>query len=186
MKLNKKGFSYVELVIVMAMLLALVTVVSGGARAAWGARASRAANSFDTLMAQSKVNALSGQKNFIQIVYREKDAAAGYQTDGYYIELYRNGETEPYKSENVANNRIHISFGEEEIGEDKAIRIAFNSSTGAVECAETVAANAELPASVDDLSDPSSVENETKIYFTFGNTSCVTLYKLTGEHMVTH
>ena len=178
MKKNNRGFSYVELIIVLGMLTALVTVVAGGMSVAWGARASKAANSVDSLLSQCKVNALSGEDNYIQIIYAEKDSAERYTADGYYAELYRDGSSEPYKSDNIANNRIHISFQDEEIGTENAIQIKFNQETGAVEYARSVPGSGPTSTATD------ATPDEIHIGFQFGRPYTITLYKLTGEHQV--
>jgi Tfp pilus assembly protein FimT len=192
MRNNNKGISYVELVIVMGILAALVGISSISFSAAWRARASKAANSVDALLAQSKVYALSGDDNCLQVMYHSKDSAKGYTESGYYAELLKVekdpsdgidklSSSAPYKSELIGNDRLEIRFGTELIRTDAvngAIRIVFNGKTGAVKGAALVtnAASTSLPASADDT---------IKMYFHFGNTYCVSLWKITGEHGIT-
>ncbi len=177
MRKNTKGISYVELVIVMGILAALLSISSISFSAAWRARASKAANSVDALLSQSKVNALSGDDNYMQIVFRGKDNAKGYSESGYYAELFKEGSSSPYKSELIGNSRLQIRFGDDDIAQNKAIRIKFHEKTGAVVYAGAVNASApEAPTSASDI---------TKIYFHFGNTYCVSLWKITGEHNIT-
>ena len=176
MRKNIKGISYVELVIVMGMLAALIGISSISFSSAWRARASKAANTADALLAQCKVNALSGDDNYFQIAFHEKDHSKGYSESGFYAELFNADSSEPYKSENIGNGRLQIRFGDTDIAEEnKVIRIKFNQKTGSVEYAGAV-----------DFSDiPTSADKETRIYFHFGNTYCITLWKVTGEHNIT-
>ncbi len=177
MRKNTKGISYVELVIVMGILAALIGISSISFSAAWRARASKAANSVDALLSQSKVNALSGDDNYMQVVFHGKDTAKGYTESGYYAELFKTGSSSPYKSDLIGNSRLQIRFGDDDIAQDKAIRIKFNQKTGAVEYAGAVIASSS------DV--PTSAADKTQIYFHFGNTYCVSLWKLTGEHNIT-
>ena len=188
MRNNTKGISYVELVIVMGILAALLGISSISFSSAWRARASRAANSVDALLSQSKVYALSGDDNCLQVSYHEKDSANGYRESGYYAELLKIEENPsdgkerisssvPIKSELIGNGRLQVRFGDEDIEQNESIRIKFNPKTGAVDFAG-------VKPTVDS-SLPTSALDESKLYFHFGNTYCINLWKLTGEHNIT-
>ena len=144
MRKNTKGISYVELVIVMGILAALIGISSISFSAAWRARASKAANSVDALLSQSKINALSGEDNYLKILYREKDTSRDINESAYYAELYRVGSSTPYKSENIGSGRLRILFGEgkTDIEQNKAVLIKFNSKNGAVEYSGISSSNA--------------------------------------------
>ena len=178
MRNNKKGVSFVELVIVMGMLAALMSVTAISFSSAWRARASKAANTADALLSQSKVNALSGDNNYFQITFHEKDNSKGYRESAYYAELFKTGSSEPYKSEVIGNGRLEILFDDEVIANDEdsgeAIKVKFNQKTGAVEYAGKVS-----------LTDtPDSAPKECQIKFHFGNTYTIRLWKVTGEHNI--
>ena len=178
MRKNTKGISYVELVIVMGILAALIGISSISFSAAWRARASKAANSVDAMLSQSKINALSGEDNYLKILYREKDTSRDVNESGYYAELYRVGSSTPYKSENIGSGRLRILFGEgkTDIEQNKAVLIKFNSKNGAVEY-----------SGIEDISSsdtPASAPDKTQIYFIFGNQYCVNLWRATGEHNI--
>ena len=183
MRKNTKGISYVELIIIMGMLAALMSLFSVSFSSAWRARASKAANSVDAILSQSKVNALSGQNNIVLVSYREKDDDAGYKEAGYYAELYDQADTDaagdpiyntvPYKSELIGNSRLNISLNDTQLEEGSYIKVEFDGKKGSVNYAGLV-------LSPDD--DPDSTEDETKISFSFGGTYIITIYKLTGEH----
>lgn len=187
MRKNIKGISYVELVIVMGILAALLGISSISFSAAWRARASKAANSVDALLSQSKVYALSGDDNCLQVSYHEKDSANGYAESGYYAELLKidvseTGEfslstSSPIKSELIGNGRLQVRFGDEDIEQNESIRIKFNPKTGAVDFAG-------VKPTVDS-SLPASALDKSQLYFHFGNTYCINLWKLTGEHNIT-
>ena len=179
MRKNTKGISYVELVIVMGILAALIGISSISFSAAWRARASKASNSVDALLSQSKINALSGEDNYIKILYREKDTSRDINESAYYAELYRVGSSTPYKSENIGSGRLSILFGEGQTDikqNKKAVLIKFNSKNGSVEY-----------AGIEDISSsdtPASAPDKTQIYFKFGNQYCVNLWRATGEHNI--
>ena len=187
MRKNTKGISYVELVIVLGILAALIGISSISFSAAWRARASKAANSVDALLSQSKVYALSGDDNCLQVAYHGKDTARGYTESGYYAEMFKVTQSDsgdytlslssPIKSEVIGNDRLNIKFGDVDIEKDKAIRVVFNGKTGAVVLAGTAV------TSTTDL--PTSAADKSQIYFHFGNTYCINLWKLTGEHNIT-
>ncbi len=185
MRKNTKGISYIELIIVMGMLAALMGISSISFSSAWRARAGKAANSVDAILAQSKVNALSGQNNIVLISYKDKDVDAGYRDAGYYAELYDQVDRDaagdpvfsdtPYKSELIGNSRLAVSLGDVPLEEGSLIKIKFDGKKGSLEYAGLVSAEDEA------LSSP---EDETKISFTFGGTYVITIYKLTGEHRI--
>lgn len=186
MRKNIKGITYVELIVVMAILAALLGIFSVSFSSAWRARASKAANSVDALLSQSKVYALSGDENCLQVVYHERDTAKGYNESGYYVEMLRietnsSGEevissSTPYRSDIIGNDHLEIKLGDTVIGHDNAIRIVFNGKTGAV-----TRAGIESTTTVNL---PSSADDKIEMYFHYGNTYCISLWKLTGEHNI--
>ena len=184
---NKKGFSYIEMVIVMGMLLALVTVTTGAIRVGWSARANKAANSVGAALSQSKINALGGDIHYLQIVYRAKDTSKGYDSEGYYVELYHENTNTYHKSDFIGNNRLKIRFGsdETELDSTNVIQIKFNSKSGSVEYAGLAAIANDYAAKKPGASGhPMSAADETLIKFSFGNTYILTLWQATGEHNI--
>ncbi|MBR4450776.1 MAG: type II secretion system protein [Clostridia bacterium] len=179
MRHNKKGFSYVELIIVMGMLAALMSISSISFVNAWRARASQAVNTAAAVMSQSKVNALSGEDNYMQIAYYEKDGN-GHDKDGFYAELFKKdyGESDysatPQKSQFLCNSRVSISLDGNELDEDNCIRLRFKMNDGSVDYLEMTGVTEE--------SDFDSVpEGNIDIYF---NQLDLKLYKITGEHEI--
>lgn len=182
MRHNKKGISYVELIIVMGMLAALMGISSISFVAAWRARASQAVNTAAAVMSQSKVNALSGEENFLQIAYYDKDGGL-HDKDGYYAELFKkeygSGDysESPQKSQFLSNHRVAVRFGDEELEDGECIRIKFKMNDGSVDYAAITALDSEPDFD-------SSPDGNVDIYFTYGNEFNLKIYKLTGEHEI--
>ncbi len=179
MRKNTKGISYVELIIVMAMLAALMGISSISFSSAWRARASKAASTSNAMISQSKINSMSGDENYFELSYKEKDPDNGYDEDGYYCEIYREGSSTPYKTEKVGNSRLTITAegdGENRIAieGDKSLRIKFVGKNGSVDYAGIY--NGESRTAFTD--------DSFRVYFSFGGEYCIEVWKVTGEHSI--
>ena len=69
---NKKGYSLVELIVVVAILLVLASLSSGTLITAYKARGKSAATKLESMVTRSKINALSGRKNKLVLKFDEE------------------------------------------------------------------------------------------------------------------
>lgn len=198
-KNNNKGFSLIELVVVIAILAIAVGLSYNSFSTVFGARSKKAAETVTALMSQSKVNAMSGKKNVMRISFKKgKDPNSGETKEGYFCELYyinSKGEVadEPYETQVVGNDSLRISVKdprdsnvvytliEPEEGStatqvDK-IEIEFSLDTGAV---KKVGINKESVTTYLIDTDTTDVK---EINFTLESITnhTVTLYKSTGN-----
>lgn len=167
MRNNKKGFSYIEIIIVMAMLCALLATSTGSFVTLWNARASKGANTIDALLSQSKVNSLSGDDNYVKVYFDGSD---------YIAELWHEGGTQSYKQETIGNSRLSVRIGDADLTEGKYFFVKFDSKTGEVIYAG-ITDGTSRPKKEDT---PDSI----KIYVSSGNSYCITLWRRTGEHRI--
>ena len=131
-KNNNKGFSLIELVVVMALVIVLTTIASMPLVNIYKARAKSAAETVNSMMSQSKINALSGTENEMWLYY-DNDAK-------HYVCLlrYTNGDTmgEIYKTETFGNANLTIKIGSHEWparGAEKGlVRLKFDCKTGKI------------------------------------------------------
>ena len=189
LKSNNKGYTLIELLIVIAMIVALTSLGTGGFVTLSHARANKAANSLDSLIAQSKVNALSGQENYLIVRYDDeadcyvpglhsvtKDQVTGSETisDTPYdsVELGNDLltiEMEVYSGSSLTRKAV-TGKGE---SNKSGIIMRFNEKTGKLDkCYLSYNGAEESTASV------------VKIYVSFGSSHIIEIYKLTGEHHI--
>ena len=192
MRLNKKGFSYVEVILVIAMLVALGATAVGGFSTLFNARASSAVSNLEAMMSQSKINSLSGDPNYLRVVIKN-DPLDGKQA--FFAELYHTvkegGVTREvcYKEQKLGNTQLTFkvnygsnSFVLDKDNTDKIIEIKFNEKTGAVKYAGvwTPENHPDTPEKI--ASKANSTPNIMYINVKFANEYTITLWKLTGEH----
>lgn len=176
---NKKGFTLIEVFVVVAMMVALTTLGGSGFVALSHARASKVANSLDVLMSQSKVNALSGRDNILTVFYNEtEDTDKGYKAKTYYGILEDTDGI--YEVAELGNRLVTINFkntkGTKNVTAKDNIKIVFDQKTGAVnECRMIDASNNSILVDTD---------NKTEFYIQSGSTYMIELFKITGEHRV--
>ncbi len=176
---NKKGFTLIEVFVVVAMMVALTTLGGSGFVALSHARASKVANSLDVLLSQSKVNALSGRDNTLTVFYNEtEDKDKGYKAKTYYGTLTDTDGV--YEVAELGNRLVTINFkntkGTKNVSAKDNIRISFDQKTGAVSECRMI-----------DTSDNAvlvDTDNKTEFYIQSGSTYMVELFKITGEHRV--
>ena len=172
LKKNNKGFSFVELVVVIALIGVAVSLAGGALSTIYHARSKRAAETLDAVISQCKIDAMSNLDCELRIELDD---------DNYYVRLYSfatddEGNTNEviYKSERLASDRLNIFVGSEtEPISDNPLIIRFNRSTGAIQKAQ-----------YGDTSDIFGASVTTVITLSSVGTHTVTLYKNTGEHVL--
>lgn len=172
---NKKGFTLMEVLVVVFMMVALTTLGGSGFVALSHARASKVANSFDVLMSQSKVNALSGRTNTLRVFFNEdEDRDNGLKARTYYGTLTDSNGI--YETAELGNRLVNITYDNKNVTENINIVIEFNQKTGAVEKCQMV--------NSDDDSVLVDTQNKSIFYVSSGSTYTIELFKITGEHRV--
>lgn len=159
---NKKGYTLIEVLVVVFMMVALLSIAVGSYSAYYRARGSKVSKTIDTMIAQSKIDSLSGRENIMVIRQQtEYDKSEdGLNAAEYYAELYRieGSKAIRYKKEDIGNSWVTLSLINNEaedteniskqVADDNLIVIRFNEKTGAITYLELT----------DDFSPPSSDE----------------------------
>lgn len=198
-KNNNKGFSLIELVVVIAILAIAGGLTYNSLSTIYSARSKKAAETVSAVISQSKVNAMSGKKNVMTITFKEdKDPNSGETKEAYFCELhYINANNtvsdEAYETQAVGNDSLRISVnsptdknttytliepedGSTAVQVDK-IEIEFNLDTGAVKRVSVI----QGETSTDLIN--SETTGVKEITFTLNSISnhTITLYKSTGN-----
>ncbi len=178
-KRNNKGFSLIELLVVAAIVIVATAVAGGAATSAYHARSYKAAKTVDGMIAQSKVNALSGTKNCLIITF---DSSSNCYKCGLHTIEY-NSETgeyydsaEAYEEQEIGNNHLHIICGEVDILSGGKIRLEFNMDTGRIKSLKTGAGGNTT------VLGPGVTDTVADIDFNFYTNRTIRIYKSTGEH----
>ncbi|MBR3621356.1 MAG: prepilin-type N-terminal cleavage/methylation domain-containing protein, partial [Clostridia bacterium] len=140
-KSNKKGYSLIEVLIVVFIMAALLAVSTGSFTAYFNARPTKVAKTLDVMIAQSKIDALSGRDNLMiirsQTAY-DKTEDGSLRAGDYYAELYRieGDKAYRYKKESIGNSWVTINMDNDPTKEIKKddnnlIAIIFNGKSGA-------------------------------------------------------
>ncbi|MBR0112183.1 MAG: type II secretion system protein [Clostridia bacterium] len=176
-KSNNLGFSLIELIAVTAIILIAAGVAGGAVSSALHARSYKAAKTIDAMIAQSKVNALSGTKNCLIIKFDTANKC--YNCELHEIKYNSESGTfydvdEAYDvQDKIGNDKLHISCGETDILSGGQIRLEFSMDTGRVKSLK----------SGDTLVLGTGVSDTTAdIVFNFYSPHTIKIYKSTGEH----
>lgn len=122
---HKKGFTLVELIVVIAILGILAASTSVSISLISGRKARQAAHTIDSLLSQCRVSTLSGAKNpYLSIA----------ETDGkYYAVYYENGVKR--EEEELGGQQLACAFlagaAEYQISDSQPLCLAFDRKTGA-------------------------------------------------------
>ena len=162
---NNKGFSLVELIVVIAIMSVAVSLVSYSFASVYRARSKRAAETLDAVISQCKIDSMSGLDCALEVALDDGD---------YYVNLYRvdeSGNMNLYKTEKLASDRLTFTVGSDTVEEDPLI-IRFNSSDGSIVSAE--------------IGTTDYLESNSTLLLTLSSagTHTITLYKDTGEHVL--
>lgn len=131
-KLNKKGFSLIELIVVIALMVVATTIASMPLVNMYKARAKSAAEQVNTMLSQSKIDALSGVENEFWLYFDNTENCYKCHL-AYTIEGSHKGKI--YKTVEFGNKNLTIGYGKTVFGQDGKgiVRIRFNSQTGAID-----------------------------------------------------
>ncbi len=165
-KCNKKGYTLIEVLIVVFMLVALLSIAVGSYTAYYRARGSKISKTIDTMIAQSKIDALSGRENIMVIRHKTDydDSEDGMSASKYYAELYSVEGTKAvrYKKEGIGNNWVSINLGDnDDISESRMIVLKFNVKTGAITYLNDISPSSSGEGSEDYFAPPSSEDEAT-------------------------
>ncbi len=186
LKNNNRGFSLIEVIVVMAILVVAAAITASSATSAFHARSLQAAKTVDGMIAQSKINAMSGKKNCLIIKYSTADKC--YKCGLHRIVkdeygVYHDSD-EAYEEQEVGNNRLSIICGPDVDGYDYnllsggQLRMEYNMDTGKVKNMKVTKPDGTVVTLLGNgVSSDSSV-----ITFSFYTTHTITIYKETGEH----
>ncbi|MCQ2481743.1 MAG: type II secretion system GspH family protein [Clostridia bacterium] len=182
LKKNNKGFSMIELIVVVAILIVATGVTAGSFRTAYNARSLQAAKTIDGLISQSKVNAMSGRRNALCIKY--DDAKKCYLCSLYYLDAANHITGEPYEQREVGNSSLKIIVNNEELKENNfELRLIFNMDTGAVKTL-AYSTNFEGGSSQTNMLGAHTTNKIATIQLQSYSNHTITLYKSTGQHTV--
>lgn len=170
---NNKGLSLAELCVVIAIMAALIIVVSGSISIVFKARAKSAAEKIGSIVSQCKINSLSGIDNEFTLLY-DNDKKQ------YVCTLAKKSDSDEYddiyKEEMLGNSRVNITIDGNSVLDGAILKIKFSNNDGGVEVISVKAAD----DTVEDLiGEPSNI-----ITVSSSRTYQLTLYTYTGEHEI--
>ncbi len=177
-KKNNKGYTLVELIVIIAILAVLVTIVSYSIGMVFRNRSREAASDFDSMLSSAKMAALSGE-------YYEVTAGGTTTThnpklemsydasnDEYVATLYTISDSTPAQTEDLGDGVLGISYSldggttESTVDATRTIGFVYNKETGALqEFIVNDVAQASLP---------------NTITLDFGAGYVITIYPTTG------
>lgn len=180
---DNKGFSLIELLVVVAILALAVTFVGGSMVSVYNAGAKKAAEQINAMLAQSKIDAMSGMPCKFELGYSDTDECyyvALYSSDGTNFNEYKREYLDKQETKAMRINRsLTITVGKEDgtdtqtVTSTNKITIFFNTSNGRVDSA-AIGTNDLYASTV-----------KTVITVISGNSNrTITLYKGTGEHVL--
>lgn len=165
---NNKGFSLIELIVIVAILAVAAGTTIASLRTMFQARSYKATKSIDGMISQSKINAMSGKKNTFILRYDEAKEC-------YICEL-KDVNDVVYESEEIGNNQLDVIVdGVDVKNVAPGLVISFNMDTGAVKSFTKGSGH-----SVDWVDGTAS--GREVITLKSYTTHSITLYKSTGEH----
>jgi prepilin-type N-terminal cleavage/methylation domain-containing protein len=184
-KNNKGGFSLIEIMVVVFIMVALTTVSIGSFTAYYRARSSKVSKTIDTMIAQSKIDALSGKENFLMLRKADKD---------FFVELYSvNGKHAAcYKQEPAGNNWVTITYEADgsvtEISDTNFLIIKFNQRSGAVDYMSAVTSSVFNPDNTEGENytefEKVTIPKMVKIQIESTQNYTIELYSASGEHQI--
>ena len=127
-RLNNKGFTLVELIVVIAILGVLAGTMSYSVNQIFSNRIRKFANEYDTMLTRCRVETLCGSP-------APTTVKLWLDADGhYYAALYQNGaETEREKLGDSDVTCTYTAGGTSAVIDTSGLTLAFNRSTGALD-----------------------------------------------------
>ena len=134
MKEKNKGYTLVELVVVVSIMAILLTIIVPNVSIIWSFRAKRAANSIAAALDKTKVEAMNRRGGEMKLEKR---------SDGYYITYYldrgkRAADISEEDSEQIGPSRLRISYTTDsedgvvhELQEGEFLILTYDRDTGA-------------------------------------------------------
>lgn len=191
---NNKGFSLVELIIVVAIMTILLGMVFYSFSLMVGQYARECANNTSAVLDKEKNYALAKSATvdcYVEIIYREND--------GYYARYYVPGSAITKtvwvldEEQKLGKQKVSMEFTLENAGAgttdnvtldaDTSVKIVFNRSSGAFKGAVVADGSEGDAGSLPDMLTLGSKQC-TKITITQGRTYEITLYPSTGKHVL--
>ncbi len=175
MKRNR-GFSYIEVLVVVAMLAVAVTIISSSISVMFGLNPRKSANELSSMISRCKIGAMSRAGDVYLVVSKDTSGITAY----YY-------ENDILKEErNLGKSSVSISYTDTatpantiDVSGDYKLYISFNRATGGFSDLTTACSRAG-----GDATKIGTGFSET-ITITGGKTYVITLVPSTGKHYIT-
>ncbi len=189
---NNKGYTLVELIVIIAILAVLVSVISYSIGIVFRNRSREAASDFDSLLSAVRISTMSGE--YYEIVTtdptdpsittttyhtpRLEMSYVGGSTDEYIANLYTISNDTATQSEDLGAGNLNITYstvvstGTPVTGEavkTSTIKLTYNNETGALDTFSVN--NTDVP-----------LTNVTNIILDFGAGYDIVIYPATGYH----
>lgn len=167
----------------MAILAIAIGVSFSSLTSMLHARSYKAAKTIDGMIAQSKINAMSGRKNGLFIKY--DTAKKAYVCSLYYLDPSDHISGEAYEQQEVGNDALNIIVNGENLKETAyTLRLIYNMDTGAVKNL-AYSANFNGGSSNGEMIGSRNPSAKTAVITLDSYTThTITLYKSTGEHIL--
>ena len=192
MKEKNKGYTLVELVVVVSIMAILLTIIVPNVSIIWNFRAKRAANSIASALDKTKVEAMNRLVGEMKLEKR---------SDGYYITYYldrgkRAADISEEDAEQIGPARLRISYTTDsedgvvhELQEGESLILTYDRDTGAF---RTIQSNVVTQSQVNeylennqDIAFPDTRHYCTSIIVSGGARSrVITLIKDTGKYQI--
>ena len=190
MKEKNKGYTLVELVVVVSIMAILLTIIVPNVSIIWSFRAKRAANSIAAALDKTKVEAMNRLVGEMKLEKR---------SDGYYITYYldrgkRAADISEEDAEQIGPARLRISYTTEdgmvhELSEGEPLILTYDRDTGAF---RPIQSNVVTQSQVNeyleknqDIAFPDTGHYCTSIIVSGGARSrVITLIKDTGKYQI--
>lgn len=130
MKKNNKGFSLVELIIVIAIIAVILGTAFFSLNLVFGANAKTCANDIKNAIAQGKINAMGKSNAYVEI-FRDTTDQCIYARQC----ILENGTWAIGEAELISNARVYVGFvpeggTETELAPGDSVRISFDRGSG--------------------------------------------------------
>lgn len=162
---HNKGYSLVELIVVIAIMAVMVGVMSLGLGMMFTRDANYVAVRIDDMLTEARTASMSREGEFTYVLHIDSDPKK------HYVEIDKTGETDPYKKvllDKSVNITVKDNAGNDLSGD---IKIAFDKANGSV---KSVNGSSPVSGTVYTIN-VESTKNSSK-------TKDVTLVATTGRH----